>query len=333
VNALAMIAEVRAKIRRLLACVPVSAKGAILGRVRVRKPDLSETTVEITLSREFTKPRLPDAPSQAYLVVIAGGRLGQHAVLSEQPLDIGRGSNCALQLDVDSVSRQHARVFWNGEHHEAVDLESTNGTYVNEVRIRSRHLLDGDRLQVGKVILKYIAAANLEAAYYEEMERLVHHDGLTGVANRSAFDQAAAAALTKARTAPMAVSLIVMDLDHFKRVNDSLGHAAGDAVLRQVAAVVSDEVSGSRLFARTGGEEFAVLLPGEDRRAAVALAQQIRVAVERADVFFEGRRIQVTVSLGVAERARGSVDPMSVLYETADERLYEAKAAGRNCVR
>jgi diguanylate cyclase (GGDEF)-like protein len=297
----------------------------------VGEHDLYETTVEVTITRDFTRAVRRSAPHQAYLVVIAGPRLGHRAVLDEAPLEIGRGSQCGLQLDVDSVSRLHARVEWTGQAHKVVDLRSTNGTYVNESRVTEQELRDGDRVQIGKVLLKYISGGNVENAYHEEIQRLMRFDGLTGVHNRSHFEETFHNVVWRARFDPSPTTLIMFDLDHFKSINDTYGHTAGDAVLRQSAAVVTGLVPQDQLFARVGGEEFAVLLSGYDLQAAYALAESIRRAIEGTAFVFDGQRIPVTVSLGVAERHPSDPAPQA-LYERADAKLYEAKASGRNRV-
>jgi two-component system, cell cycle response regulator len=298
----------------------------------VGEHDLYETTVEVTITRDFTRSLRRVASWQAYLVVIAGPKLGHRAVLDERPLEIGRGTQCGLQLDADSVSRQHARVEWTGSSHKAVDLGSTNGTFVNEARIGERELSDGDRLQIGKVLLKYISGSNVENAYHEEVQRLMRFDGLTGIHNRSHFEETFHNLLWRARLQPSAVSLILFDLDHFKAINDTHGHTAGDAVLRQVTEIVGAQVPEGHLFARVGGEEFAVLLAGWSAAHAYPVAEAIRRAVETNTFTFEGTHIPVTLSLGIAEWHPTDQTPHQ-LYERADGQLYAAKGAGRNCVR
>jgi diguanylate cyclase (GGDEF)-like protein len=294
--------------------------------------DLHETTVEVTVNRENTALRRV-LPGQAFLVVIAGTRLGYRTLLSENPLDIGRGSACGLVLDVDSVSRQHARIEWTGTCHRVVDLGSTNGTYVNETRVSDHVLADGDRLQIGKVLLKYIAGNNIEGAYHEEIQRLMRFDGLTGVHNKSHFEETLKNALWTARAQSLSITLILFDLDHFKAINDNYGHTAGDAVLRQVASRVSSQMSQHELFARVGGEEFAVLSVGKTLAQGHELAERMRTTVAHAQCSFESVWIPVTISLGVAERAERSEETAEALFERADAQLYAAKAAGRNCVR
>ncbi len=294
--------------------------------------DLFETTVEVTVTRDFTRSWRKSSPGQAFLVVIAGPRLGHRVLLGEEQLEIGRGVSCGFQLDLDSVSRLHARVRWDGNRHLIQDLRSTNGTFVNEMRVSEQPLADGDRVGIGKVLLKYLTGTNVEAAYHEEIQRLMRYDGLTGVHNRSHFDETLHNVVWRARFDGTPVSLIVFDLDHFKRVNDTYGHPAGDAVLRQCASVVSQVVPQGAMLARTGGEEFAVLCPGMPAPHAYQLAEHVRRSVEASAFVVEGTRIPVTVSLGVAERVPTDQTP-ETLYERSDTQLYAAKGAGRNCVR
>lgn len=295
--------------------------------------DLFETTVEVTVTREFSRSfKRSSVPGQAFLVVIAGPRLGHRVLLSPETLEIGRGASCNFQLDADSVSRLHARIQWDGGHHTVVDLRSTNGTFVNEVRITEHTLVDGDRIGIGKVLLKYLSGENVEAAYHEEIQRLMRYDGLTGVYNRSHFDETIHNVIWRSRFDPQPITLVVFDLDHFKRINDTLGHPAGDAVLRQCASVVSQTVPQGCLLARTGGEEFAVLCPGLTYQQGHQIAEHVRRAVEASAFVWEGTRVPVTVSLGVAEKQPTDTSH-ETLYERADAQLYAAKAAGRNCVR
>jgi diguanylate cyclase (GGDEF)-like protein len=239
---------------------------------------------------------------------------------------------CPLVIDADSVSRRHAVVEWVDGAHRVTDLGSTNGTFVNEKRVAGASLADGDRVQVGNVLLKYIAGGNVEGAYHEEIQRLMRFDGLTGAANRGHFEDALRTAVIRARHSVQSIGLLLLDLDHFKAVNDTWGHPAGDSVLRQVAELLARGLGSHQLLARVGGEEFAVLWPGADLEAMRGLAESLRASVAEEKWQASGRQIHLTVSIGAAARAPGSVDLPSQLYEQADACLYAAKRAGRNCV-
>jgi diguanylate cyclase (GGDEF)-like protein len=212
------------------------------------------------------------------------------------------------------------------------DLGSTNGTFVNETRVAGASLADGDRVQVGNVLLKYIAGGNVEGAYHEEIQRLMRFDGLTGAANRGHFEDALRTAVVRARHSAQPIGLLLLDLDHFKTVNDTWGHPAGDSVLRQAAELLARGLGSNQLLARVGGEEFAVLWPGADLAAMRHLAEALRISVAEGEWQASGHRIRLTISIGAAARPAGSTDLPGRLYEQADARLYAAKRAGRNCV-
>jgi diguanylate cyclase (GGDEF)-like protein len=212
-----------------------------------------------------------------------------------------------------------------------VDLESTNGSFVNYQRVNERDLKDGDQLQIGKALLKYLSGDNIEATYHEVFERLVRHDPLTGALNKVAFDEELRVAMS-GKTQEEELSLVLFDLDHFKSVNDTHGHTAGDKVLREVASAVRTLVDdGPHRFARVGGEEFAVIARGLGRGGASNLAETIRTAVASSTFEFEGTVIPVTLSLGVAEFSDTEQSARD-LYERADKQLYAAKHSGRNRV-
>jgi diguanylate cyclase (GGDEF)-like protein len=291
--------------------------------------ELYESTLEVTISRDMRSLIRVAGQQQALLLVLSGPRLGNRTVLSDAPVEIGRGSTCGLVLDADSVSRRHAKIEPIGAGHLLTDLGSTNGTYVNGLRVKEHSLMDGDRVQIGKALLKYLAGGNIEGAYHEEVQRLMLFDALTGVHNKRHFDESLRVALSTAQGKP--VSLIVLDIDHFKKVNDTHGHMAGDAVLCATANAVK-ETAPDYLFARVGGEEFAVLCPNTSLATAKVCAEKIRLAVASNLPTFEEKSLPVTVSLGLAEFKPGSEEEPEALYGRADEKLYQAKDSGRNRV-
>ncbi|HVY28219.1 MAG TPA: GGDEF domain-containing protein [Polyangiaceae bacterium] len=293
--------------------------------------DNYESTLEVTISRDMGTLIRVAAEQRALLLVLSGTRLGHRLVLGDAPIDVGRGSAAGLILDADSVSRKHARIERFGGGHKIVDLGSTNGTYVNGIKIKEHILTDGDRIGIGKALLKYMAGGNIEGAYHEEVQRLMRFDPLTNVFNKRHFDESLRLAVFTAAGASRALSLIVFDLDHFKKVNDTHGHMAGDAVLCGASQAVQSILSPTEVFGRVGGEEFAVLCEDTELAAALERAEAIRRAVSREPYVFEEKRLPATVSVGVAQLA--AAEEAEGLFERADEQLYAAKGAGRNCVR
>lgn len=251
--------------------------------------------------------------------------------LGAVPFEIGRSSKNDLFLDQESVSRHHARITFDGTEHLVQDLNSTNGTYVNDVAVRQQGLSDGDQVRVGRSILKFMTGENVEVHYHEEIYRLMTIDALTQVFNRRYFNEALEREFNRSRRYARSLSLIGFDIDHFKRVNDTYGHLTGDNLLRQIATAVKRKLRREDVFARTGGEEFGVLLPEVGLDGARATAEKVRRIVETTPLKYEQELVACSVSLGVATVGKEDATGED-LYKRADERLYEAKQAGRNRV-
>ncbi len=292
--------------------------------------DFLDSTQEITVTAERDALlRKVRAVGKSMLILLSGGTRGERALLGDEKFVLGRGATCDMQLDSDAVSRAHAYIEKRGEHHYLVDNQSTNGSYVNYKRIQEKQLNDGDQIQIGQSMLKFMSGDNIETAYHEEFRHLVRHDALTGALNQATFKEEIRVAVTKAERLKLDFSLIAFDLDHFKRVNDTHGHTAGDLVLSSVGQRVREIVSEPHQLSRTGGEEFVVMFWGGLADAAV-LAEQLRKAVEALTLDYEGHLLSPTASFGIAHRRHG--DSFSDLLEAADRKLYEAKDSGRNRV-
>jgi diguanylate cyclase (GGDEF)-like protein len=272
----------------------------------------------------------PPRPGDACVIVIYGPDLGKRLQLGTAPFEIGRASGSDLFLDQESISRHHARVTFDGSQYWVLDLNSTNGTFVNDELVREQRMCDGDQIRVGRSILKFMTGENIEVHYHEEIYRLMTVDGLTQAHNRRYFDEALEREFNRSKRYERALSLILFDIDHFKRVNDTHGHLAGDGALRQIAGAVRPRLRAQDIFARTGGEEFGILLPEIPLEGARATAAKVRGIVEATPLKHDQEVIHCTVSLGVA-LLTDEASP-EALYQRADERLYEAKQAGRNRV-
>lgn len=281
------------------------------------------------------QPPPDDSPSNDCLVVIytaEPGLLGKRFVLDKSPTRVGRGADSHIVLEGDSVSRRHAHLERRTGAWYVVDDGSTNGTYVNEEQISREQLLNnGDRIKIGPSILKFLSGADAEAKYHEEIYRMTIVDGLTQIHNKRALFEALEKELMRARRYERDLSLLMFDIDFFKRINDQYGHLAGDHVLRELARVVQERIRREEVFARYGGEEFVILLPETPLQGAAALAENLRARVANHSFVFQGERIPVTVSIGTA--LLGENDKVGAdLIQRADEKLYEAKRGGRNRV-
>jgi two-component system cell cycle response regulator len=248
-------------------------------------------------------------------------------------LEIGRSPTLQISLpDVLSVSRNHARVDYSGTSVVVEDLGSTNGTYVNDEKIEGRQVLrSGDRIQVGAVHFKYLHERDVEAAYHEAIYNLMMRDGLTGTYNQRKFEEELQREVTRARRYQRPLSLILLDLDLFKSVNDSHGHLCGDSVLKQMAGLIEDLLRSEQVLARVGGEEFAVLCPEADAPGGVQLAERLREAVEEKTFHYGSIALSLTCSFGVAG-VSASIRRPKDLFEAADRALYRSKKEGRNLV-
>jgi diguanylate cyclase (GGDEF)-like protein len=289
----------------------------------------SDTLFPERLTRVSMASIAPRGPDRPCLVVIAGAELGTRVELLGDEVRIGRSDQTGLCINSDLVSRHHATVLRVGETHVVQDEGSTNGTYVNDQRLTGPHdLADGDQIRIGRTVIKYTRSP-LEVGYLERVMELATHDALTGAFNKRRFDEAFPAEVARSVQTKMPLSLILFDIDFFKRINDGHGHPAGDSVLRDVTRVATTAIADQGLLARVGGEEFAVLVAAPLVQAR-ATGERLRAAIERHVFTFENRPIAVTVSVGVAELEPGETH--SKLYERGDALLYASKHAGRNSV-
>jgi two-component system, cell cycle response regulator len=258
--------------------------------------------------------------------------LGRRFVLDSSPIRIGRGAENHIVLEGDSVSRRHAHFEQRSGAWWCVDDGSTNGSYVNDEQImREARMTNGDRIKIGPTIFKFLSGEDVEAQYHEEIYRMTIIDGLTQVHVKRYLLEALDKELMRARRHQRELSFLMLDIDHFKKINDVHGHLAGDYVLKEVARLIQQRIRRDEVLARYGGEEFAIILPETTLEGACALAEGLREKIEESRFVFQGETIRVPISIGAAilvEDHRASLD----LIKKADEKLYEAKRAGRNRV-
>jgi diguanylate cyclase (GGDEF)-like protein len=276
----------------------------------------------------------PAESAQDVLVLIypPGPNLGRKYELKGKVITLGRDPTSDILVSSDSVSRRHARLSMEEGRRIITDLESTNGSYVADQPIISQVLRNGDQIKIGDTIFKYLVGSDVEASYHEEIYRMTIIDGLTGVFNKRYFLEALGREMARAQRYGRPLSILMFDIDHFKRVNDNFGHLAGDYVLQSLARVISTRARREEIFARYGGEEFCILLPETQKEGAMELAEQLRKRVASHTFVFEAEEIPVTVSIGVCTIQDDNI-PENELIRRVDEKLYLAKADGRNCVR
>ena len=247
---------------------------------------------------------------------------------------IGRSSSCNLTVSESAVSRQH--VILKQQQDDSfllVDLASTNGTLVNDQMVKDAtvQLEPGDNIRIGSQIYKFLTSDHIEAQFFEASYAMMTSDSLTGVWNRRYLRDMTERELQRTSRSKMPLSLLMLDLDHFKAVNDTYGHLAGDEVLREFTRRISQQLRKEDLLARYGGEEFSILLIDADEKKSRTVAERCLNAVAAVPFTHKDDSINCTVSIGGVIYT-GEDEPMSSdqFFEQADEKLYAAKTGGRN---
>ena len=295
-----------------------------------REPDGTVTTVVAGLE----KPESCAGEDAGCLVQIFGDGLGRRIELSDGDWTVGRGDDCEIVLVLDAVSRDHCAVRVAGGRVTVRDLESTNGTFVCDQRLLPNEAVEltcGDHVQVGSAIFKFLQGGNVEALYHDEIYRSSVIDALTHLYNRRYLFDHLRRELARAHRHGRSLSLVLLDIDRFKSINDEHGHLAGDSVLRDLGELIRSNVRREDCCARYGGEEFAIAAAENDIHSTFLMAEKLRGVVEAREFVFEGTVIPVTISLGVATLTPDMAE-VADLIGAADARLYEAKRSGRNCV-
>lgn len=270
--------------------------------------------------------------SQQWLIQLHPLDLEQSKIpINGDGLLIGRSEFCDLQLDDHWVSRQHAKIQRVGSGFEIRDLGSTNGLAVNDQQVPAAVLQSGDRIRIGKRIFRFLSDADVESKYYETVYSMMTRDGLTNAYNKRYLMEFLEREILRSRRFSRNLSLILFDVDHFKSINDTYGHLAGDDVLRELAKRVQATIGAEEVLSRFGGEEFAVVAELSLQEAA-ELAERCRHQVAVEPFPTSNGFLEVTISLGVAELPVDFTGAPQQLLSLADELLYAAKRGGRNRV-
>jgi two-component system cell cycle response regulator len=295
-------------------------------------PDWEEET-SITAIGEVL-PSTHTERDRAYLIVLAGGNVGEMYKILAGDAVIGRGRNVDVVLIDDGVSREHARIRIDGGHLFLEDLGSRNGTFRNGMKVDTPvQLNDGDKIQVGRTtILKFTYNDHLDESFQQQMYDSALRDGLTKAFNKRYFSDRLEGEFRFAQRHGTPLSLMMLDLDHFKKINDEHGHLAGDYALQGFAEVVQNSVRTEDVFARYGGEEFAIISRAITSEAAKRFAERLRRVVESLAIPIGTTSVRVTVSIGIAGIPELALEGPADLLRCADKALYIAKHRGRNRV-
>ena len=278
--------------------------------------------------------RAGDKERRACLTILTGSAAGQLFKCGKATIVMGRSPQADLKLDDDGISRHHARLRCETGRSWVQDLSSRNGTFVNGERIDGDiELKDGDKIQVGRgTVLRFGFQDALDESFHENLLSSALRDGLTKLFNKRYLMDRLDSELKFAQRHETSLSLLLIDIDHFKKVNDTHGHLAGDAVLAHIAQLLTRAVRNEDVVARFGGEEFAIILRAIGVDPAVQMAERLRKLVELTSTDFSGTALRATVSIGVAGFPSTAAIVPDALVEAADQALYRAKHAGRNRV-
>jgi diguanylate cyclase (GGDEF)-like protein len=269
----------------------------------------------------------------AYLVVLQGTNVGEMYKIDGPEIVIGRAASAGVRLNDDGISRRHCRVVSVSGQIFIEDLGSANGTLVNGEMIEHHALKEGDKIRLGATTtLKFTYQDKLDESFQQQMLDAALRDGLTRTYNKKFFQDRLETEFAYARRHKTPLSLLMFDVDFFKKVNDTYGHLAGDAVLVHLARITQATIRTEDVLARYGGEEFAVICRGTPLLNAGVLGERLRTRVENENFDYQGTRLPVTVSVGVAALPEANSSTASELVRDADSALYEAKRSGRNRV-
>jgi diguanylate cyclase (GGDEF)-like protein len=295
--------------------------------------DLDQT---IAIQREDVDDALL-RKSHAALIILQGVEIGRDFRLRRRRTVIGRSPETEIRLHDGQASRQHACIEWMPDaQHQAsgyviTDLGSTNRTFVNLTPVTQAALQDGDKILIGSTLLKFVVLDDIEATFHSEIRDRITYDQLTGLLTKESLYLALDRELTRCKTYGLPIAVLMMDLDHFKSINDAHGHLMGSHVLSEVGRLIRDSIRIADASGRYGGEEFISYLAEADTDGARLAAERLRVAIEAHPFKHRDVTIAVTISIGVATAPKHGFD-LKTLVDIADRALYQAKAGGRNRV-
>jgi diguanylate cyclase (GGDEF)-like protein len=274
--------------------------------------------------------------SHASLIVLKGAEIGRDFRLRKTSMVIGRESTADICLPDDGASRAHARIDFEGSAGDAAafsltDLASTNQTFVNGEQIASVQLRDGDKIQIGGTVLKFVVLDSVEARFHAAVRELISYDQLTGLLTKESLYLAFERELKRCLRYNLPVAVLMMDLDRFKSVNDTHGHLMGSHVLSEVGRIIQRCIRVADVSARYGGEEFVAYLAETDAQGAHVVAERIRRDMETFPFVLDGTTIQVKISIGISIAPEHG-ETVTGLVGAADKALYRAKETGRNRV-
>ncbi|NCN26222.1 diguanylate cyclase [bacterium] len=290
----------------------------------------TKTAVETSPNANVQELLDEAAKKQPAMIVMQGENMGEVFNLQNGDFTIGRHPNCDISLNQRAVSGFHAVIRVSDSSVILEDTNSTNGTHLNKDKIERPAVLQaGDLVKVGSTVLRFVDS-KLDAKFTESLHTQGTRDPLTGVFNKGHVLKSLDSSIDIARTG-YSLCLIMLDIDHFKKINDTYGHIAGDFILKELCALIKELVRSEDVIGRFGGEEFVVTLPDSPLDVAAGIAERIRLTIEEHSFNFQDKKIPVTSSLGVSDWQPKYTNAEEFI-EAVDKLLYKSKRNGRNKV-
>jgi len=296
---------------------------------------IDEKTEDLDLN-EIVREKIPKQQGQQkfYLIIVDGDNVGKIYPLDKKTITIGRSDEFDIQLADSSCSREQAIIEFNDNNKPVLkDLDSTNGTFVNGAKITEINIEDGDKILLGfSSVFMFAIQDSLESKFQMNLYESSIHDSLTGAFNQKYFFDTLSKAFSYSLRHNTSLGLLMLDIDFFKKINDTYGHVVGDIVLKEFVKRIKNNLRNEDTLCRYGGDEFAVIV--RDFKYGF-----VKIVAERIRLFFDGRsinckdhKINISVSIGAAIIDKENIETSEDMIELADANLYKAKQSGGNCI-
>jgi diguanylate cyclase (GGDEF)-like protein len=294
-----------------------------------------EDTEDFNLN-EIVREKIPKQQDQQkfYLIIIDGDNVGKIYPLDKKTITIGRSDEFDIQLADSSCSREQAIIEFDDNNKPVLkDLDSTNGTFVNGAKISERNIEDGDKILLGfSSVFMFAIQDSLEAKFQMNLYESSINDNLTGAFNQKYFLDTLSREFSYSLRHQSSLGLLILDIDFFKKINDTYGHIVGDIVLKEVVNKIETNLRNEDILCRYGGDEFAIIVRHFKYGFVKTTAERIRLFFDGRSIICKDHKINISVSIGAATIDNENIATPENMMELADANLYKAKHSGGNCI-
>lgn len=266
------------------------------------------------------------------LTFVGGTQVGRRLLLADDSITLGRSHDATIMLRDSAVSRIHIKIEYDPQAsvYGVHDIGSSNGTMLNDKKISKAELREGDKIIIGQTVLRFSWIDTIDMAFHGEVDQLINIDALTGLVLKRRFDEEFNRHVAVALSNGSSLSMLMMDMDGLKRVNDTYGHPFGAHSISETGKIIKTVMSSKGLASRFGGDEFMAFLPNTSADKSMEIAEDIRHRVEQHNYEKDNTKFSLTISIGLAELKEK--DTPESLLKRADAALYLSKKSGRNAV-